>query len=100
MEPPGSIWRPVEKSQNRAQTVPRPHPKKKPPEGGFFRRRQEITSSRALQALQGQPGLREQQVPKHQRQVPEPERRQEPVREPEPERVLSCHKRPERLQQR
>ena len=81
--------------------------KKKPPEGGFLFRKQKITSSRGLPVLQEQRALRGLQEhlrepERHQRPVQErePERRREPERGPEPERVLSCHKRPERLQQR
>jgi hypothetical protein len=71
---------------------------KKPPEGGFFVRKQKITSSRVLQELQELQVRRERPVrqePKHQQQVPEPVREQRQEREREPVRALSCHMQPE-----
>jgi hypothetical protein len=79
-----------------------PAPKKKPPEGGFFCRKQKITSSRELQERQQEQLRALRPVPKRRQRglEREPVRQQVPERGPEPVRIPSCHKRPERLQQR
>ncbi len=82
-------------------------PQRKSRPKAAFSSEAKITSSReqpGLQALREQQGLQVHLREPERRQQPEqeqgPEQRQEPERGPEPERVLSCHKRPERLQQR
>ena len=75
--------------------------KKKPPEGGFFFRKQKITSSRGLREQQVRRERPVRQEPKRQQQVPEPEpvREQRQEREREPVRALSCHMQPAQQQQ-
>ena len=75
---------------------------KKPPEGGFFVRKQKITSSRGLQVQQPVRQRERLQVPKRQQQEREPELEQRREREQErgPEPALSYRKQPEQLRRR